>query len=477
MPSFCPRQFDSKPHHSSSLRRLIQATLLAGIVFAGFGIMQADSGEKSEGKLANLLPFPNSSGFASTFSTTGSVDLTGPFFQSLGTNGRSCGSCHQPSEGWTVTPEGVQRRFRESNGNDPIFRPVDGATCPTDDVSTREARRKAYSLLLNKALIRIDRPLPATAEFSIVDIDDPYGCSAKNDISVYRRPLPSTNLSFLSTVMWDGRENAAGQTIAQDLIQQASDATTGHAQAVTAPDAAILQQIRDFEVDLFTAQAFDHRAGALFTDGAQGGAKTLSQQNFFLGINDPLGGNPTGAAFSSTIFTLFQDWKLDGDEHRRTAEAEAAVKRGEVLFNTLNIPITGVGGLNDKLGVPVINGFCGTCHDSPNVGDHSVAAPLNIGLTDPSQRTPDLPLFTLKNNTTGETVQTTDPGRAMVTGQWADIGKFKGPILRGLAARAPYFHNGSAASLLDVVNFYNTRFKLNLTNQQKSDLVAFLQTL
>ena len=44
-------------------------------------------------------------------------------------------------------------------------------------------------------------------------------------------------------------------------------------------------------------------------------------------------------------------------------------------------------------------------------------------------------------------------------------------------ARAPYFHNGSAASLLDVVNFYNTRFKLSLTDQQKSDLVAFLRTL
>jgi cytochrome c peroxidase len=65
----------------------------------------------------------------------------------------------------------------------------------------------------------------------------------------------------------------------------------------------------------------------------------------------------------------------------------------------------------------------------------------------------------------------------MITGKCADIGKVKGPILRGLAARAPYFHNGSAATLLDVVKFYDQRFVLNFTNQQKQDLVNFLNTL
>jgi cytochrome c peroxidase len=57
------------------------------------------------------------------------------------------------------------------------------------------------------------------------------------------------------------------------------------------------------------------------------------------------------------------------------------------------------------------------------------------------------------------------------------VGKVKGPILRGLAGRAPYFHNGSAATLREVVEFYDQRFNLNLTNQQKADLAAFLQTL
>jgi cytochrome c peroxidase len=74
-------------------------------------------------------------------------------------------------------------------------------------------------------------------------------------------------------------------------------------------------------------------------------------------------------------------------------------------------------------------------------------------------------------------VQTTDPGRALVTGRWSDVGKFKGPILRGVAARAPYFHNGSAATLEDVIEFYDQRFGIGLTDQQKSDLVAFLNAL
>ena len=74
----------------------------------------------------------------------------------------------------------------------------------------------------------------------------------------------------------------------------------------------------------------------------------------------------------------------------------------------------------------------------------------------------------------GQMFEVTDPGRAMITGKCADIGKVKGPILRGLAARAPYFHNGSAATLADVVEFYDQRFAIGFTGQQKADLAAFL---
>jgi cytochrome c peroxidase len=139
-------------------------------------------------------------------------------------------------------------------------------------------------------------------------------------------------------------------------------------------------------------------------------------------------------------------------------EDRQAVARGEVLFDTTPIAITGVSGLNDVLRVTTIEGFCGTCHDSPNVGNHSVKAPLNIGIANAGANSPPalsisgLPVFTLQcvsGPLAGTTYTVTDPGRALISGKCADIGKVKGPILRGLAARAPYFHNGSAATLLE----------------------------
>jgi cytochrome c peroxidase len=154
------------------------------------------------------------------------------------------------------------------------------------------------------------------------------------------------------------------------------------------------------------------------------------------------------------------------------------VLRGQSLFNGKSIRITGVKGLNDDLSVPVLQGTCTTCHDTPNAGNHSIPAPLDIGLTDASRRTPDLPLYTLRHKDSPfETIQTTDPGRALITGKWRDIGRFKGPILRAVATRAPYFHNGSAKDLAAAVDFYDQRFTIGLTDDEKSDLVAFLRTL
>jgi cytochrome c peroxidase len=465
----------------------VRATVLicgAFLICAGAALVV--TGHESELQtIPEFQRFHDPSGDFATLNTAGDTDATkNAFFQDLGTNGRRCVSCHQPSEAWSVTPSGIRARFEATHGRDPIFRPNDGSGCPTQDVSTLAARRQAYSLLLSKGLIRIEINVPANAEFTVLNNENPYGCTSTSAISQYRRPLPTTNLPFLSTVMWDGREtfkdaNGKFQPIPFDLADQAVGATLGHAQAAQRPTAEQVQQIVDFETKLFTAQIRDREAGDLNDDGAKGGPVILSKQDFFIGINDPLGGNPTGAAFTPDIFNLYQKWARikdrDFDEH---TAARRAVARGEKLFNTLLIPIKGVAGLNDDLNVDTIPGFCGTCHDSFNVGDHSVPAPLNIGLTDASRRTPDLPLITLKHNSgLGEVVQVSDPGRALITGKWKDVGRFKGPILRGLAGRAPYFHNGSAATLLDVVNFYDTRFDLHLSQRDKDDFVAFLKTL
>jgi len=467
------------------------------IALAGLSLVST-LGLADEAGMPNMLPFPNPTGFAATFSTTGKVDLQGPFFQSFGTNGRSCGSCHQPSDGWTVTPAHLQARFDATGGTDPVFRTVDGSNAPNLDVSTEEARRSAYSMLLSKGLIRVGIGIPTFpgVEFELAAVDDPYGYASASQLSLFRRPLPATNLKFLSTVMWDGREtfkDASSSncvigttncfaTIHFDLADQSNSATLGHAQAATALTDAQREAIVAFESTLFTAQLHDDAAGPRGARGALGGADYLSAQTFYFGINDPISGDyRTRSPFDATVFRIYDAWARQpgngGGEPESRVAARAAVVRGQALFNTRPISIIGVKGLNDDLGKGLIPGTCTTCHDSPNAGDHSIPAPLDIGLTDASRRTPDLPLYTLRNIATQETIQTSDPGRALLTGKWKDIGRFKGPVLRGLAARAPYFHNGSAADLPAVIDFYDTRFNLGLTDQEKSDLVAFLRTL
>ncbi len=236
-------------------------------------------------------------------------------------------------------------------------------------------------------------------EFQITEVNDPYGCntnpttgltgSKTGTVSVYRRPLPTANLGFLSTIMWDGREPS--------LFSQAVNATLGHAQGAVAPTAAQQQQIVTFEgctqaltpdlcwntpagAGTFTAQIFDSAGKYLFGGGANGGPVALSkeQSKFFIGIN-PLGQNPTGAPFTPEVFDLYGNWgNLYG--HSPKSERRQAIARGEELFNTTKINITGVAGLNDALNQQSIEGECSTCHDTLNVGNHSVPAPLNIGV-------------------------------------------------------------------------------------------------
>jgi hypothetical protein len=382
--------------------------------------------------------------------------------------------------------------------------------------------------------------IPNDAEFTISVVKDPYGCALVSDAntgqltaSVYRRPLPSTNVSVLSAVMWDGRETISPLTdgasflanLRSNLAHQAMDATLGHAQATASPTPRQLNEIADFQIGLFTAQITDRAAGALDRNGATAGPRNLSDQVYYPGINDSLGADPTGTAFTPKAMSSFtawlgganaaavveddtsiqfseQDLSASTQATRDPAAARRDIAAGEQLFNTAPLTITAVRGLNDNaaLGKPArIAGTCTTCHDAPAFGHHSLPLPLDIGAAhttvsglenDPrisaalaKMANPNLPVFEIKGCATpfsnGEKVSfyTTDPGRALVTGLCSDLNRLKGPILRGLAARAPYFHNGAAASLLQVVNFYDQRFAMKLTDQQKRQLVAFLSSL
>ena len=450
----------------------------------------------------NLFPAGDPTGTVATYSSTGSLDLQNPFFQSLGTNGRSCASCHLIENGLGLSAASAQARFATSAGRDPLFAAVDGANCPD---AAPGSGPDAHSLLINNGLIRVGLTVPGTAQFTVSVVHDPYHCALINDpvngltASMYRRPLPATNLGFLSAVMFDGRETVAplddptthAANLRASLSHQAIDATLGHAQAAVAPTSAQVAAIVDFELALFTAQRSDQSAGVLEAQGATGGAFELASQPFFPGINDPLGGNPTGAAFDAAAFTMFRPWlSLSSSDKSKYTAARTAIARGEEIFDTHPLSITSVRGLNDAPNAPPINGTCTTCHNTPNVGNHSLPLPLDIGTShvpqyeqDPNIRAalaqlsmPDLPTYQI-SCAGGPDVFTSDPGRALITGKCGDVGRIKGPILRGLAARAPYFHNGAAASLNEVVAFYNLRFQMGLTAQEQADLVAFLQSL
>jgi cytochrome c peroxidase len=466
--------------------------------------------DRSPGEIPNGLPFPNPTGFAATVSTAGRIDLGNEFFQDLGANGRRCVTCHLPSAGWTITPPQVQAIFERSRGGaipdslglSAIFRTNDGSNSPTADVSTLAARRRAYSMLLSKGLIRVGIGVPANADFELIIVDDPYHHASGAELSLFRRPLPATNLQFLTTVMWDGRETFAGSdhcnaaaeggkcfaAIHFDLADQSNGATQGHAQAPGPISDAQRQSIVAFETALATAQVWDRDARHLHAAGAKGGPDAILGQAFYYGINDNLGDYRSGAPFSPIVFDVYAAWAGSREEARRS------VARGEEIFNTRPITISGVAGLNfaSPFNPPLpasFQGTCTTCHDSPNAGDHSIVAPLNIGLADESRRTPDMPLYTLQQKCVTladgskvvgpacPAVSVTDPGRALISGQFADVGKFKGPILRGLAARAPYFHNGSAADLGAVIDFYNERFGAGIVGRDREDLIAFLRAL
>ena len=203
--------------------------------------------------IPNLKHFQDKTGAIATFNRAGNIDQKNPFFQSLGTNGRSCATCHQPDQAFSISAKGVRETYDRTHGEDPLFAGVDGANCPT----TTTKDRAAHSLLLDRGLIRVGLVLPPNPQFTIAVVHDPYGCAITTDgntrrplVSVYRRPLPTTNLRYLSTLMFDGRETLVPLNNAQtfhdnmniDLTDQALSAVLIHAQGAS-PTAEQLSEI------------------------------------------------------------------------------------------------------------------------------------------------------------------------------------------------------------------------------------------
>jgi hypothetical protein len=476
----------------------------SGLTGPGGGTIAADQGNGNcrvgrQHQVRNGEQFQNPSGWHATVSTRdGShLDLSNPFFSdSLGTNGRSCATCHAPRDGMSIAVSTIRERFDESCGLDPLFT-GDGANAPGLDVSTLEARRAAFSLLRNRGLIRLKIRPPANAQYELVSVDDPYGnvSNMADGIVVFRRPLPATNLKFLNAVMWDTRQGRGeAELVNANLRNQARAAVIDHAEGAAPPD-DVLQEIVDFQGALFTAQYRHRRAGKTFKGGASGGPDTLVNVDYAVNENRvlPIPAPPASplGILTTSVFTLFGGWAQGGDEDGggERHEARRSVARGEQVFNTRLITDRAPDG---SLAIQT----CSGCHNAFNAGNMShslIGRPFggvpSVRISEAEFRTPDLPLYTFREKIPPfRTLVTTDPGQALVTGLTRDWNRFKSPNLRGLASRAPYFHNGMAATIADIVDHYDRVMNPvdangtpistpPFTEEERADLIAFLESL
>lgn len=398
--------------------------------------------------LPNDLPLPDPAGAAATHSTEGFVDLADEFHTPQGQNGRHCATCHAVESGWSITPLQVELMFALTGGQHPIFNPLD-ANNPNVVPQTIEERRAAYSML-RRGLFRRGGSPPAGAELEVIAATDPHGFGTVARPAFFRRPLTTANMKLITGNMWDDRLSiplpTGGNDVRTGLFNQAKGNITG-AQQGAVPSDATVNAIVDAELAIFHAQT---HARGVRTDscGAKGGPAHLAAQPLVAGR-----------------FDLFDAWlnlrpgscgPRSADEHR------ARIARGQQLFNEKR---------------SATGGRCAGCHNGANNGTHVGGALFDIKTSDPIFATADMAVYTVRNLTTGAVRETTDPGKAFVSGKWSDLNRFKTPSLRGLAARAPYFHNGIAATLGDVVQHYEEALGFDFTPAEEADLVAFLEAL
>ncbi|HSR96465.1 MAG TPA: hypothetical protein VLM79_05300 [Kofleriaceae bacterium] len=385
-------------------------------------------------QIPNNSPILNPAGFGASFHPAGFVDLSNNFFTPQGTNGRECGTCHAPEDGWSITPATVTVMFLLTGGTHPLFVNNLDTDTPTSDMSTLAARWNATTMLRQGKFTRRVSP-PAVRDYEVIAASDPFGVGTTSSLWFFRRPLPTANFRS-NTVMWDGA-NTVGAVLRDGLIKQARGNVTGAQQGSPAPD-DIIFDIVDYERAVSYAQLVSFSAGRLDAAGARGGPQALDAQ--------PL---------VDARFDLFDAWER-GNPRRRQ------IWRGQELFN-------GVNAGNGK--------SCRGCHTAANNGQNVAGLLFDVGISRPEFARPDMAIYTFRRNSDGATLDTTDPGRGIRTGNFADLDRFKVPNLRGLAARSPYFHNGVAATLDDVVRQYEATLGFVFSAQEHDDLVAFLAAL
>ncbi len=466
------------------------------------------------------LTYANGAGEIGVLNVDGAMESRGhPFFEPLGPNGRACVTCHQPANAMSLSLDAVREQWRATAGRDPLFASVDGSNCP----SLPQELASSHSLLLERGLFRIGLPWPPVVangtrvipEFTIEVVSDPSTCnkdsmyglrSATPTVSVFRRPRVAANLKYVASgsppfniktgeLMDVDPETGTpvGMNLMSDareptLRTQARSAAHDHLQLTRALSNDEIAKIVGFESQVYVAQTRSAMGGNLVEErGPDGlGPRALAAGQRSLGDN-----------IYTPVFGFFEPWKKIDASAPLTSGQRAfreSVARGSDVFFLRPIWIRDATHINTiGLGNP-LKRTCATCHNSKLVGMDLAPGYVDLGTTTfPRWTEPalaeaslpqSLPVFKLTCDKDapphpflGRVIYTTDPGRALISGRCADIGAIVMQQLRGLSARAPYFSNGAAGSLRELVDYYDRRFDAKYSEREKQDLVNFLSVL
>jgi len=455
------------------------------------------------------LDYPNAHGSLRVLLNGGVLKTKGhPFFEPLGANGRACVTCHQPADAMSISAQTAAERWDKTHGHDPLFAAIDGANCP----SLPQGERASHSLLIERGLFRIQLPWPVrrwngqpvTPDFTIEVVRDPNGCNSgpshgpgAGHISVYRRARPVANMKYLLAVgfPFDPKQgfalprdpdtgammsgNIMADNRAGNLRMQMEDAAHGHLEFAGRLSKEQIARITDFEMRVYTAQQTSAKAGALDSMGAEGGpAKLKNSQPGALG------------SIGIPVWSEYAKWEKISPEDAKSLTGEQlafrqSVARGARVFRDKMFLITDSAGINSRVGFgnPVRNS-CVFCHNMSQMGNDVAPGQVDLGTTTLPFADPwaDLPLFRITclrqpHPHYGRVILTMDPGFAMTTGRCADVGKITLQSMRGLAARAPYFSNGLAKDIRGIVDYYDRRYNIGYTEQEKQDLTNMMSAL
>ena len=93
----------AQPRFTPTLRNVGISLMTLATLLVPIALTRGD--ENRSGSAVFLDP----TGVLQVFDQNGAIDLTGPFFQNLGTNGRTCGTCHQPSDAEILARQALAR--------------------------------------------------------------------------------------------------------------------------------------------------------------------------------------------------------------------------------------------------------------------------------------------------------------------------------------------------------------------------------